>query len=190
MAISQAKLIQAARRVFAQDGYKAASIVEIAQVAGIAVGGVYLLYPSKLELFLAVYRAEDEKTKNRIVGRIDWSQPRAAFAAYLRATTQATRRNKILAEWQSDVPGEQVRQAYHDNAKQAGAGHSLAMRGEFFAEQVQQWRRDGRLRPGATDQIISELFTAVAAIDALEGIAPKTMRFMVDAVLEQLFVSE
>ena len=54
MAISQAKLIQAARRVFAQDGYKAASIVEIAQVAGIAVGGVYLLYPSKLELFLAV----------------------------------------------------------------------------------------------------------------------------------------
>ena len=43
MAISQAKLIQAARRVFAQDGYKAASIVEIAQVAGIAGGGVYLL---------------------------------------------------------------------------------------------------------------------------------------------------
>ena len=109
MAISQAKLIQAARRVFAQDGYKAASIVEIAQVAGIAVGGVYLLYPSKLELFLAVYRAEDEKTKNRIVGRIDWSQPRAAFAAYLRATTQAARRNKILAEWQSDVPGKQER---------------------------------------------------------------------------------
>ena len=100
MAISQAKLIQAARRVFAQDGYKAASIVGIAQVAGIAVGGVYLLYPSKLELFLAVYCAEDEKTKNRIVGRIDWSQPRAAFAAYLRATTQAMRRNKILAEWQ------------------------------------------------------------------------------------------
>ena len=162
MAISQAKLIQAARRVFAQDGYKAASIVEIAQVAGIAVGGVYLLYPSKLELFLAVYRAEDEKTKNRIVGRIDWSQPRAAFAAYLRATTQAVRRNKILAEWQSDVPGEQV----------------------------QQWRRDGMLRPGATDQIISELFTVVAAIDAREDIAPKTMRFMVDAVLEQLFVSE
>jgi len=55
---------------------------------------------------------------------------------------------------------------------------------------VQQWRRDGILRPGATDQIISELFTVVAAIDAREDIAPKTMRFMVDAVLEQLFVSE
>ena len=88
------------------------------------------------------------------------------------------------------MPGEQVRQAYHDDAKQAGGGHSLALRGEFFAEQVQQWRRDGVLRPGATDQIIGELFTAVAAIDALEGIAPKTMKFMVDAVLEQLFVSE
>lgn len=190
MAISQAKLIQAARRVFAQDGYKAASIVEIAQVAGIAVGGVYLLYPSKLELFLAVYRAEDEKTKNRIVGRIDWSQPQAAFAAYLRATTQAMRRNKILAEWQSDVPGEQVRQAYQDETKQAGAGHSLALRGEFFAEQVQQWRRDGILRSRATDQIIGELFTAVAAIDTLDNVAPKTTRFMVDAVLEQLFVGE
>ena len=100
------------------------------------------------------------------------------------------RRNKILAEWQSDVPGEQVRQAYQDEAKQAGVGHNLALRGEFFAEQVQQWRRDGILRPGATDQIISELFTAMAAIDVLEGIAPKTMKFMVDAVLEQLFVSE
>ena len=30
----------------------------------------------------------------------------------------------------------------------------------------------------------------MAAIDTLEGIAPKTMKFMVDAVLEQLFVSE
>ena len=88
------------------------------------------------------------------------------------------------------MPGEQVRQAYHDDVKQAGAGNSLALRGEFFAEQVQQWRRDGVLRPGVTDQIISEFFTAVAAIDALDDIAPKTMRFMVDAVLEQLFVSE
>ena len=40
---TESELLQAARTVFARHGYKAASMLEISQEAGMAVGGVYRL---------------------------------------------------------------------------------------------------------------------------------------------------
>jgi AcrR family transcriptional regulator len=50
----QAGLLAAARSVFAEGGYRGASIRNIARRAGFSVGGVYQFYPSKDELYVAV----------------------------------------------------------------------------------------------------------------------------------------
>jgi AcrR family transcriptional regulator len=54
MLADQAGLLAAARSVFAERGYRGASIRDIAQGAGFSVGGVYQFYPSKDELYVAV----------------------------------------------------------------------------------------------------------------------------------------
>jgi AcrR family transcriptional regulator len=50
----QEQILKAAIRVFAQKGFKGATIPEIAGLAGVAVGTIYLYYPGKRELFIAI----------------------------------------------------------------------------------------------------------------------------------------
>jgi AcrR family transcriptional regulator len=49
----QAQILQAAGEIFTQKGYAAATVPEIARLAGLASGTVYLYYPSKRDLFIA-----------------------------------------------------------------------------------------------------------------------------------------
>ena len=53
----EAEILQAARQVFARRGFADASMEEIAQVAGLAKGTLYLYYESKRELYRAAIHA-------------------------------------------------------------------------------------------------------------------------------------
>lgn len=81
-----AQIIEAALDVFAQRGYKAATMQEIAEAAGITKGTIYLYFRNKLELFIATIReqfddlarllpeiryepGQDPETLTRTVGR-------------------------------------------------------------------------------------------------------------------------
>jgi AcrR family transcriptional regulator len=50
------QILKAALEIFMQKGYAAATVPEIAQQAGVAAGTIYLYYPSKRELFVAVVK--------------------------------------------------------------------------------------------------------------------------------------
>lgn len=52
----QEQILKAAMEVFSRKGYAAATIPEIAAAAGLAAGTIYLYYPSKRELFIAVIK--------------------------------------------------------------------------------------------------------------------------------------
>src|SRR5262245_47869588 len=53
----EAEILQAARQVFARRGFALAAMEEIAQVAGLAKGTLYLYYHSKRDLYRAALRA-------------------------------------------------------------------------------------------------------------------------------------
>lgn len=53
--LSRTQLLDAAEEVFGQRGFAMATLKEIAELAGFAVGSVYLFFPSKEELFRAVW---------------------------------------------------------------------------------------------------------------------------------------
>jgi AcrR family transcriptional regulator len=52
----QGQILKAALEVFSQKGYAAATVPEIAQAAGVATGTIYIYYPSKRDLFVAVIK--------------------------------------------------------------------------------------------------------------------------------------
>ena len=52
----RAQILKAALEVFSLKGFAAATIPEIAKAAGVAAGTIYLYYPSKRELFVAVIK--------------------------------------------------------------------------------------------------------------------------------------
>ena len=51
------QILKAALEIFSQKGYVGATIPEIANMAGVAAGTIYLYYPSKRELFVAVIKS-------------------------------------------------------------------------------------------------------------------------------------
>lgn len=77
-------ILEAAERVFAERGYGAAKVQEIAEAAGVATGTVYASFPGKRELYRAVHRHNlDELAKRyaevpgegscreRLLGRVE-----------------------------------------------------------------------------------------------------------------------
>ncbi len=51
------KILKSAVNVFTSKGYEAATIPEIAREAGVAAGTIYLYFPNKRELFVAVVKS-------------------------------------------------------------------------------------------------------------------------------------
>jgi AcrR family transcriptional regulator len=50
------EILRAARAVFAEKGYQAATVDEIAEIAEVSKGTIYLYFPSKFEVFVATLR--------------------------------------------------------------------------------------------------------------------------------------
>ncbi len=62
---TRAQLIEAGRQVFAEKGYEAASVADIAEVAGYTKGALYAHFESKQELFLAIFKqAQDSDSSD------------------------------------------------------------------------------------------------------------------------------
>lgn len=52
----RAAILKAAADIFTKKGYAAATVPEIARLAGVAAGTIYLYFPNKRELFIAVVK--------------------------------------------------------------------------------------------------------------------------------------
>jgi AcrR family transcriptional regulator len=79
------KIINAAMAVFSKQGYAKANIREIARTAGISVGGVYLYFRNKEELYLSLIkeRIEDLVRKTELIAEPTKS-PTKALTDFLR----------------------------------------------------------------------------------------------------------
>jgi TetR/AcrR family transcriptional regulator len=71
--LSRTHVLDAAEEVFGQRGFAMATLKEIAELAGFAVGSVYLFFPSKEELFKAVWLRRGQEFMPGMVGVVSES---------------------------------------------------------------------------------------------------------------------
>lgn len=74
-AVREQQMMDAAVTVFARYGFHAASMEEVAEVAGISKPMLYLYLGSKEELFLACIRREADRIRTAIVSALDDDLP-------------------------------------------------------------------------------------------------------------------
>ena len=87
---TRTKLIRSARALFARRGYAGTGTEEIVRRAGVTRGALYHQFPSKEDLFLAVYeQVEQELTERVVAGLGELDSPLAALRAGMRAFLQA-----------------------------------------------------------------------------------------------------
>jgi AcrR family transcriptional regulator len=90
------RLLAAARELIEAGGYGAASVLAIAERAGVASGTVYRHFPSKAELFLEVFRAVCEGEERAMLAAAD-EVPTAAGAVGRMEAVLATFAERALS---------------------------------------------------------------------------------------------
>ena len=96
---TRARLLAAARELIEAGGYRAASVLAIAERAGVASGTVYRHFPSKAELFLELLRAECEGEERAMRAAAEAAGPGAVarLEAVLKTFAERALRNPRLA---------------------------------------------------------------------------------------------
>ena len=117
---SKLQILEAARKVFAEHGYAQASMRQIAQAAGVSVGGLYLYFSDKEALYLTLMQeslAELNQTTREALQAI--SDPREAMRCYITISIEhaKSRREMLLMQ-----------------GRELGLSFGLEIKQEFFRE--------------------------------------------------------
>jgi len=95
-ASTRAKLIRAARTLFARKGYASVGTEQIARRAGVTRGALYHQFPAKEDLFLAVYEQVEQQLTERVVATLgEMTSPFAELRAGLRTFLEACRTPEV-----------------------------------------------------------------------------------------------
>jgi AcrR family transcriptional regulator len=101
--LTRAALLAAAREQFADPGFAATTIDDIAAAARVSKGAVYYHFNDKAELFEAAFREGQQQLLAKVTKAAQrihdpWEQLDAALAAYLRGTVSDPTHRALLQE--------------------------------------------------------------------------------------------
>lgn len=99
-ALRRSELIEAAKAVFAQDGFHGAAIGDVARAAGVSHGTVYVYFASKEDLFRTLVESEGRALNDAVLEGIAASgarDPDAALVATVRSVLEHFARDPAAA---------------------------------------------------------------------------------------------
>jgi AcrR family transcriptional regulator len=107
---TRSRLLAAARTAFAANGYDATTNRSIAEAAGITAGAIYHYYPSKTDLYVAVYAEVQQLVFDAFQRAVDAHHTLIdQFAAVLDAAVELNRTDPSLAGFVVGVAAEAQR---------------------------------------------------------------------------------
>jgi len=156
-------ILEAAMKVFAQRGYAAATIRAIAREANIAQGTIYLYFPSKRDMLLALYRSMILESLEEILARPRKGDEAAFLRSLLVDRIRRIRENARAVRFAfTELPfHEGLRERFYREI----ALEQLGRIQEFLKEQTAR----GRFRPLRTE-IAARAFQGMYVIFALAEI--------------------
>ncbi len=181
------QILDGARRVFLADGFDGASMNDIARVAGVSKGTLYVYFDSKETLFEALIREDRKQQAERLVIPEVAADPREPLAAFGRALIALMTQPELIA---------QVRIVIAATGKFPNLGRAFYESGPCYgvtrlAQQLETWRAAGWLEftdgPQAARQFIdlckSGVFSA-CLFGVTETATPEAIGETVDAAVE------
>ncbi len=122
-ASTRAKLIGAARALFARRGYADVATEEIVRRAGVTRGALYHQFPAKQDLFLAVYEQVEQELTESVGGLLGvQASPFAAMRAGIRVFLEACRAPDVQRIVLIDGPAVLGWERWREVAERHGLG--------------------------------------------------------------------
>ena len=181
------QILDGARRVFLADGFDGASMNDIARVAGVSKGTLYVYFDSKEALFEALIREDRKQQAERLVFPGDTNVPREQLASFGRQLITLMTQPELIA---------QVRIVIAATGKFTSLGRAFYESGPCYgvtrlAGRLDEWRDAGLLEfengRVAAQQFIdlckSGLFSA-CLFGASESISAEAIATNVESAVE------
>lgn len=141
------RILEVARRQFAERGYEVTTNKNVAAEAGITAGAIYHYFESKLDIYIAVHEATQALVYERLTAAAEAAEDTfvAKIVAVLNAAGDLNDEDPSLARFLGAVRVDTSRHPELD----AAVGHS-AFRNQFFGDLVDLGVRTGEY--AATDR--------------------------------------
>jgi len=153
---TRARLLDAARTLFATAGYDATRPQDIARVADVAIGTFYVHFPDKRAAFLAFTEAAAHELMERVRARLDAGD----FETRLRGSLEA------ILGFSEENPGV-LAAAFADEAVLAAGTSAGASLRDRLAQSLAKGLRDG-MREGALRRDYDPTVIAYAIVGLLQ----------------------
>ncbi|HUN12812.1 MAG TPA: TetR/AcrR family transcriptional regulator [Rhabdaerophilum sp.] len=136
------QVLDGARQVFMRDGFDGASMNDVARIAGVSKGTLYVYFPSKEALFEAYVRDEKRRQAEQIC-RFDYANPDVAVAleSYARNFIEALTRPEALAHTRTVIGVTAKIPSIGRAFFEAGPSYGIAR----FADYIQGLQQAGKL---------------------------------------------
>jgi AcrR family transcriptional regulator len=181
-ASTRAKLIRAARKLFAGKGYAAVGTEEIVRRAGVTRGALYHQFSSKEDLFLAVYEQVEQELTQRVAGTLgEVTSPFDAMRSGIRAFLEACRAPEVQRIVLIDGPAVLGWERWREVAERNGLGLIEAVLGAAIeAGEIAELAPEllAHLLMGALDEAALLVVRDPAATDAVAA----TLERMLDGL--------
>ena len=157
---TKTRLLEAAARVFARQGYESATLDAVASEAGLTKGAVYWHFESKCDLFRALLREYEHREREFSAEQAQRAaDPPEAELAVLAVLDAELARVAEAPEW-ARLPVEFVA-AGRDPDFGADVASALRLRRDLLVEIVREWQLSGRATQEAEPQTAALLLSAV-----------------------------
>lgn len=156
------RIIEAARTLFAEKGYKKTNVAMITKAAGLATGTYYLYFKSKDSLFMEIYQEENAKLKKEMMFGIDRDgQPMEVMSKLMALNYEGMLANPILKHWYNRESFAKI----EANFKKEKGLDDLSFMNQAFVELIEHWQETGKMRSDMKSDMIMAMFQALIQID-------------------------
>jgi TetR/AcrR family fatty acid metabolism transcriptional regulator len=175
------RLLKAAIKIFARDGFFKAKVEEIAKLAGVATGTTYLYFKNKDDLLISIFEEEMtpiiERTKNELANQ---ASPQDKIITFIKRHCEVVEKNPDLASL-LEVELRQSNKFLHDY-KGTKYKEYLDLIGDAFEE----GQHKGLFRDGVHPSIFKQLvFGAVDQISTNWTLS-KSKKFKLSDAADQI----
>jgi len=151
---TRSRLIEAASRSFAENGYDGTRIAEIAREAGLSSGAIYAHYESKTELLLASLQA---RSKGEIAGLV-----RSEMQADLLSTVVALGSTLDVPDaTDSGLLIEAIVASRRDTELKALLAEGMEGRQQFLADLIRVAQQDGQVASSLSPEVAARFLLMV-----------------------------
>jgi AcrR family transcriptional regulator len=157
---TRVRLLAAARKCFGENGYEKTTNAQIAEVAGITTGAIYHYFPSKVEMYAAVFEGVQDFIYSEFEYAINEHDTLVErFNSILDISVRINRDDPSIAGFVVDVASEVQR-----NPELRNVTSLLRHRtGAFLEKLCDDAEKHNEIRPGVSREALQDLLNALLA---------------------------